>query len=140
MPGPGPAVAVPPVARDLRGSETILVVEDEDGLRRLATRILSNFGYRVLTASSGAEALRLAEEHGGSVALVMTDVVMPGMSGPEMVEALRDLAPGARILYTSGYMGDTMARHGIVQTDIAFLPKPYTPTTLLGKIRDVMGP
>jgi PAS domain S-box-containing protein len=120
----------------VRGTETILVVEDEPALRLVARKILENAGYTVLVASSGDEALTCFRRAVAPIHLLLTDVVMPGMSGPALVGRLREEGGRTRILYTSGYADDALTRDG--SRDIQFLPKPYTGTTLLRKVRDVL--
>ncbi len=121
-----------------RGSETLLVVEDNDMVRRVAVRVLADSGYRVLEAADGAEALRVYAAHQGQIALVLTDVVLPGMSGKQLADQLRQAQPDLKILYTSGYSENTIAHHGVVDPGLQFLPKPYLPTTLIEKIREML--
>jgi len=120
------------------GSETILVVEDEETVRLLARRILEGCGYRVLDAQSAGDALLLCEKHAGTIDVLLTDVVMPRMSGRELAERLRPLRPDMKVLYMSGYTDDAVTRHGIRNSDVAFLQKPITPHTLTRKLREVI--
>jgi PAS domain S-box-containing protein len=120
------------------GTETILIVEDEAQVRRLANEILSRQGYTVIEAASGAEALRLWQERGRSIDLVLTDVLMPQMSGPEMAEKLKALSPGVKVLYMSAYMDDVIARSGSLEAKAAFLQKPFTLDSLSQKVRAVL--
>ncbi len=131
----------PSAAAAAGGSETLLIVEDNDMVRRLAVRILTGKGYRVLEAGDGAEALRVYAAQPAGVALVMTDVILPGMSGKQLADKLRQSQPGLRIIYTSGYTENTIVHHGVVDAGVQFLPKPYLPSALLEKIRAVLdGP
>ena len=129
---------VPRVGPSLGGTETVLVVEDEPAVRRLAVTILTAKGYVVLQASSGEEAIKVIEERDGPLHLLMTDIVMPGMSGRELAEIMRARSPEVPILFTSGYTNDAIMQHGILEADAAFLPKPYTPAILLSKVRQML--
>jgi signal transduction histidine kinase len=120
------------------GSETILLVEDESGVRRMSRTILETQGYTVLEAASGEEALVIARSHEGVIHLVATDVIMPGMSGRVLWDRLRALRPNSRVLFMSGYTDDVIARHGVLESGIAFLQKPFTPHGLAEKVRDVL--
>jgi PAS domain S-box-containing protein len=121
-----------------RGNETILLVEDDEAVRNLAKTALEMYGYRVLVAADAGEAQRLAQEYSGSLDLVVTDVVMPGMSGRELVEFLRQHHPQLKVLFMSGYTEDEVLRHGLVHAEVAFLQKPFTPIGLAQKVRDVL--
>jgi len=121
-----------------RGTETILVVEDESGVRRLSRAILKAQGYIVLEAASGDEALEVARSHAGQIHLVATDVIMPGMSGHVLWDRLRVLRPDSRVLFMSGYTDDAIATHGVFEPGIAFLQKPFTPFGLAQKVREVL--
>ena len=120
------------------GTETVLLAEDEEVVRRIAREILSGNGYKVLEAGNGREALLLAEAHRGEIHLLLTDVVMPKMSGRELTEAIRPLRPGLRILYMSGYTDDDILRDGVLEGGIPFLQKPFTPEGLARKVREVL--
>lgn len=120
------------------GSETVLVVEDQESVRRLAVESLQRVGYRVLSASSGAEALLLAQGYPDRIHLLVTDVVMPGMNGRELAERVASARPGIRILYTSGYPQRINTDSDLVTPDLAFLPKPFTPEVLAAKVRDML--
>ncbi|MBT4504152.1 MAG: response regulator [Gemmatimonadetes bacterium] len=119
--------------------ESILLVEDEDVVRELANRILCDCGYRVLEARKGEEALMLAELHDGPIHLLLTDVVMPEMSGRQLAENLIPLRPDMKILYMSGYTDDTILRYGIQAGDVDFLQKPFAPKALVTKVRQVLN-
>jgi two-component system cell cycle sensor histidine kinase/response regulator CckA len=121
-----------------RGSETILLVEDEASLRELVRECLTASGYKVLEASHGTAALEAAERHPGRVDLLMTDIVMPGMSGRELAELLRALRPQIRTLYMSGYTDDAVLLHGVLAEEMAFLQKPFTTADLARRVREVL--
>jgi two-component system cell cycle sensor histidine kinase/response regulator CckA len=128
-----------PLQRD-GGSETVLVVEDEPALRRVATRILRLAGYRVLEAGDAREALDLAARHVGAIDLLFTDVVMPGMSGPELAQAMEAAGRAAtRVLYTSGFVDGAKARHGVEVAESVFVRKPYVARELLRRVRLALG-
>lgn len=121
------------------GTETILVVEDNAPVRAIAKTILERIGYRVLTASSGEEALRILEATEARLDLVVSDVIMPGMTGPELCRQLATRYPGLRVLFTSGYSGDALGRHGVSEPGTMFIEKPYTPSALANKVREALG-
>ena len=125
-------------AKAARGSETILVVDDEDAFRRVSTVALEHLGYRVLAASSARQALKLAEEQQGSIDLLLTDVVMPEMGGRPLADQLTSLYPAMKVLYQSGYTDDAVVRHGILQAEVAFIQKPFTLAALASKVREVL--
>jgi signal transduction histidine kinase/ActR/RegA family two-component response regulator len=120
------------------GTETILLVEDEEGVRELARDILRASGYTVIEARNGSEALQLSERHQGPLELLLTDVVMPRMSGRELAERLAPLRPDMSVLYMSGYTDDAVIRHGVLGADTAFLQKPFTPATLVQRVRETL--
>ncbi|MGB7926350.1 MAG: PAS domain S-box protein [Pyrinomonadaceae bacterium] len=122
-----------------QGRETVLLVEDEPLVRRLAARVLREQGYTVLEASNGEEALRVAHEHAaGEIHLLLTDVVMPRMSGREVAEHLALIRPRMLVLYTSGYTENSIVHHGVMEDGVAFLQKPFTPDDLARKVREVL--
>jgi len=122
-----------------RGTETLLVVEDDPSVRHLARSVLEAQGYRVLSAANGQDALRVVHEHKGvPIHLVITDVVMPLMGGKAMAEWLKTSYPDLKILFTSGYTDDAILRHGVLEAGVEFLSKPYTPTTLAYKVRQML--
>jgi PAS domain S-box-containing protein len=121
-----------------RGSETLLLVEDESGLRDLVRDILSVEGYRVLTAPDGVEALQIAGGHEGPIHILVTDVVMPHMSGKELADRLGSTRPEMRVLFTSGYTDDAIAHHGVLAEGVHFLSKPFEMEALIRKVRDVL--
>jgi two-component system cell cycle sensor histidine kinase/response regulator CckA len=133
---PEPASAV--AHRQRGGWETVLVLEDEPVLRQLVRTLLEGGGYRVLAAETVAAALSLAERHRGSIHLLLTDVVMPGLSGPEVAERLVALRPEIRVLYMSGYTGDLMGRRGMLPPGAALLVKPFTQASILRSVREVL--
>jgi PAS domain S-box-containing protein len=128
----------PAKSRPAYGSETILVVEDEPAVLALSRRALEAHGYVVLAASDGHDALRVVERHGGTIHLLVTDVVMPGLSGRQLADSLAARRPGIRVLFMSGYPGDAVVQHGGLPTGSAFLQKPFSPDGLARKVRDVL--
>jgi len=121
------------------GSETLLIVEDDQAVRHLACGVLEALGYDVLSASNGQDALCVAQEHQGSpIQLVVTDVVMPLMGGKEMAAVLKSAHPDLKILFMSGYTDESIAPNGVLELDIEFLPKPYTPAMLARKVRKIL--
>jgi PAS domain S-box-containing protein len=120
------------------GQETILLVEDEDDVRALAREVLERQGYTVVEASDGAQAVTVYEKEGARIDLILTDVVMPRMSGREMVDRVRATRPDMRVLYMSGYTGDAIVRHGVLDASMLLLGKPFTPLALIAKVREVL--
>jgi PAS domain S-box-containing protein len=121
------------------GRETILLVDDEKSLRKLGKRVLSDAGYRVLEASDGAMALRVAAEEVGEIDLVLTDVEMPTLGGRGMVDELHELSPGIRVLFMSGYTDNEILRRGLRSPESAFLQKPFTAESLCAAVRSVLA-
>jgi CheY-like chemotaxis protein len=122
----------------LRGTETILLVEDDAQVRAVCRGVLKKSGYDVIEASNAGEALLHAERQRRPIHLLLTDVVMPQMSGPELAERLRDIRPEMRVLCMSGYTDDRIVRHGIKESRIAYIQKPFTPEILTQKVREVL--
>jgi CheY-like chemotaxis protein len=131
------APGTPAIGPRPRGSETILVVEDDDALRRITVRGISSHGYHVLEANGSDEALSIAKSH-PEIALVVTDVIMPGLSGREVMERLRVLNPTVKAIFTSGYTDDAVARHGVLEKGVHFVQKPFSMSVLLKCVRDVL--
>jgi signal transduction histidine kinase/CheY-like chemotaxis protein len=127
---------IPPAS--LNGTDTILLVEDEEQVRNVARSILVRHGYKVLEAKSAAEAQEVCEAHGGAIHLLLSDVVMPGMSGPELVKRFAVRWPRIRVLCMSGYTDERIVEHGAVGARFAFLQKPITPDSLARKVREVL--
>jgi PAS domain S-box-containing protein len=130
-----PAVVAERRDASLGGQETILLVEDETMVLRLASKILGRHGYRVLEADSGSDALLLAHRHQGPIHLLLTDVVMPTMNGQQLYQQLLEILPDLRVLYTSGYSDNIIAHHGVLQEGTNFVAKPFTVASLLKKVR-----
>jgi CheY-like chemotaxis protein len=127
------------LVKDLpRGSETVLVVEDEEEVRKLAAQILKKQGYKVLEALQGGDALLICEQHRNAVHLMLTDVVMPGMSGHHLAKRLESLQPGMKILYMSGYADNAIAQHGVLGEGVNYIQKPFTVDGLARKVREVL--
>jgi CheY-like chemotaxis protein len=133
-----PAPPRPVATPSLAGSETVLLVEDEEQVRVLTRRLLQARGYRVLTTASGPEALRVAEQHVGPIHLLVTDVVMPGMSGREVGLLVAQLHPEVRALYLSGYPDESVVHQGVLAPGTPFLQKPFTGEALARKVREVL--
>jgi CheY-like chemotaxis protein len=127
-----------PVRAERPASETILLVEDETSVRRIAERVLSTVGYRVITAATGAEALEQCARHDGQIHLLLTDVVMPGMSGPELARQAAALRPMMRIVFMSGYSDEAVLSQGRLAPGSRFLGKPFSVSSLTRSVRDVL--
>jgi two-component system cell cycle sensor histidine kinase/response regulator CckA len=122
----------------LNGNEMILLVEDTEMVRALVTATLKSYGYTVLVAASGPEAIEIADQAHARIDLLMTDVVMPKMTGRELADRLVATRPGLKVLFTSGYPSDTVLRHGIAEARTAFIEKPYLPEDLAHKVREIL--
>src|SRR2546421_541575 len=133
-----PAAAPAATVEPLRGTETVLVVEDEASVRMVARQVLERYGYAVLEAPNGETALRLAAKHHGPIHLLLTDVVMPGLSGRQLAEQLVQLRPDMKVLDASGYAVHAIVQHGVLESGIAYLQKPFTPETLGRRVRQVL--
>lgn len=128
----GESVEVP------RGQETVLLVEDEEVVRNLSREILETYGYSVLVACNGKEGLRIGEEFPGKIDLVITDVIMPLMGGPEMTENFKTSRPDTRVLFMSGFTDDAIVHHGVLDESVSFLQKPFSLESLASKAREVL--
>jgi PAS domain S-box-containing protein len=122
----------------LRGTETLLLVEDDPQLRQLSTSVLAHCGYKVLTASTPEEGLAICENNQGDIGLLITDVVMPRMNGRQLAERVIKMRPGIRVLYISGYTDNAIVHYGVLDPGLWFLPKPFTLSALVGKVREVL--
>ena len=125
--------------QDTRGTETVLVVEDVTAVRAVTREMLRRHGYQVLEAADGSAALQVAAAHGAPIHLLLTDVVMPDVNGPDLANRLTAVRPEMKVLFMSGYTDDAVVRHGILSEGIAYLQKPFTPRVLAGKVRSVLG-
>jgi signal transduction histidine kinase/ActR/RegA family two-component response regulator len=121
-----------------RGTETLLIVEDDENVRELLRDILADLGYTILMAENGAAALDICERNAAGIDLVLTDVVMPRLSGPDMVRRLSELRPGLKVLYVSGYTDHAIVHHGVLDRGTPFLEKPFTPVNIGRKVRQVL--
>jgi CheY-like chemotaxis protein len=132
------ATATTPLEEAASGSETILLVEDSEPLRKLTQSFLVSHGFRVLAAQDGEEAIQLETQHSGKIDLLLTDVVMPGMNGRALAERMLPRQPGMRVLYISGYTDSFVARHGVLEQGTELLHKPFTEDVLIRKVREVL--
>jgi CheY-like chemotaxis protein len=133
-----PPRPAPALQRDLRGSETILLVEDQEEVRTLGVTILEHFGYHVLSAAGGEEAIALARSYPGAIHLLITDVVMPGINGRVLAQQLA-AERSLRVLFMSGYTENAIAHRGILDADLDYIQKPFTPESLGQKVREVLA-
>jgi CheY-like chemotaxis protein len=129
-----PRQAVLPVGR----GERLLICEDDRGLRQLVSKVLSERGYEVLAAGQPTDAITLADQDDRPIPLLITDVIMAGMNGPQLAEHLRKRRPHLKVLYTSGYTKDVVLRQGLLEAGVEFLPKPFTPDDLLQRVRTLL--
>ena len=133
-----PLAANPYLGENLRGSETILLVEDAEPLRKLAASFLSSHGFEVLSAPDAEQALKIAAAHAGAIQLLVTDVIMPGQNGRVLAERLVSSYPGIKVLYISGYTDSFIAGHGVLGPESNLLNKPFTEEALIHKVREVL--
>jgi CheY-like chemotaxis protein len=129
-----------PAVSTLRGTETVLVVDDQEEIRKLAQVVLKSNGYKVVAAANGWEALLYSERHAGPIHLMLTDVVMPGMTGKELADRLRPLRPEMAVVFMSGYMENVTLQPGALNAGAGFLAKPFSPDALATRVREVLGP
>jgi two-component system cell cycle sensor histidine kinase/response regulator CckA len=127
-----------PIEMIARGAETVLIVEDEEAVRHLLAQGLRNYGFTVMTARDGTEALHLVRERAAKIDLLVTDVVMPNMSGRDLADRLRTELAGLKVLFMSGYTDDTLLRHGVYEARESFLQKPFVLRTLAAKARETL--
>ncbi|MBN1534549.1 MAG: PAS domain S-box protein [Spirochaetes bacterium] len=135
--GPREIQEPPPEVRDFSGT-MILVVEDEEAVRRIAVKALTQRGFRVVAASDGRAAIEMCERYGGDIHLMLTDVILPGMNGAELARRITGICPGIRVLFMSGYTGQTIGEQGLIGDGDNFLPKPFLPSDLVKKIEEVL--
>ncbi len=137
------SAAVPQTAPETRipagGGEIILLVEDEEAVRKLTLRMLQQLGYQVLTAPNGQKGIETAQGHSGNIDCLLTDVVMPNMSGKQLADAVLVVHPETSVIFISGYTENTVVHHGVLNPGVEFLPKPFSRETLANKLREVLG-
>ena len=131
-------VPKPAVAQPITGNETILLVEDDEPLRHLVSYLLQRWGYRVLEAGHGKEALQTLEQHAGSIHLLLTDIVLPGLSGYRLWEQVKALHPASGVLFMSGYADETIRQYGVTGGDFLHIKKPFAPAVLGQKLREAL--
>jgi two-component system, cell cycle sensor histidine kinase and response regulator CckA len=122
----------------ISGTETLLIVENEAAIRSLLQMALRKNGYTVLAAESGREALDVVSTHSGPIHLLITDVMMPDIDGPELVRRLSAIRPETRTLFMSGYMDDALGEQGVLPSSVNFIQKPFSPSTIAQKVRDIL--
>jgi len=122
----------------LRGTETVLLVEDDAQLRQLSSSVLAHCGYRMLVANGPEEGLAIAKSNHKDIRLLITDVVMPGMNGRQLAEQILRDSPNMKVLYISGYTNNAIVHYGVLDKGLWFLPKPFTLSALIGKVREVL--
>src|SRR5512134_3074364 len=127
-----------PLSPAMSGTETLLIVENEAAIRNLLQMALRKSGYMVLAAESGREALDLLRDHRGSVDLLITDVMMPDMDGPELVRQMSQVRPETRTLFMSGYTDDALGDRGVLPSNVNFIQKPFSPKAIAQKVRDIL--
>jgi DNA-binding NtrC family response regulator len=133
-----PALGVPASVPVARGTETVLLAEDEAPVRAVARHTLERYGYRVLEAPSAEAALDVADRYSGPIHLLLTDVIMPGLSGRDLAVRLAVVRPEVRVIYMSGYTDDAITRHGVLEPGFVFVQKPFTPDALARTVREVL--
>jgi len=136
----GPAEKASPRQSALRGSEAVLLVEDEEILRTLGTRMLENYGYSVLAAEGGDRALEICRRHAGPIAVLLTDVIMPGMSGPTLASRALELRPEMKVIFMSGYTDDEIGRHGLLEPGVELIQKPFAGEALARRLKALLRP
>ena len=122
----------------MRGKETIFLVEDDPSVRELTLRSLNYFGYRVIVSANGEEALKKFKQNNIHVDLLITDVIMPGMSGKKLVDLIRKKKPGLKVLFMSGYSEDQISKQGVLDKEINFIQKPFAPMDLVKRLREIL--